>query len=288
MEIAELLRRGAKEPLIHFLVAGAAVFTLFAWRGNDVDPASRTIIIDSAQARKLSAVFVQSRQREPSLQEVDALIREHIKEEVYYREALRIGLDVDDPLIRRRLRSKMEFLASAQIEGARPDNAVLQKMLERNPAKYSSDPVYGFDQIYLGKGALLDTTVESKAKSVLSQLAATDGSGADWQQLGEALSVPRSMNGATPNAIAGNFGDEFALALPRIYGGGAGTWAGPIQSGFGSHLVRVREVKYPKPPTLDTVRRTIENDWKAATLARREEAAYQALLDGYTIRIIKP
>lgn len=274
MHISERLRPLLREPLVHFLLAGLAVFLFSAWRGEEVDPASRTIVIDEKQVSRLVASWQQTWQRAPSQAEIDGLIRDHIKGEIYYREAKRLGLDEDDIVIRRRLRAKMEFLAAAQVENARPDDATLQKWLDRNPARYADNAAYSFDQIYLGQ----DAAGAARMKAALAE-------GADWRGQGETISLPRSLENAAQSAVARDFGEGFAAAL-----GGAetGTWSGPVASGFGQHLVRVRAVALPQKPRLADVRQAVENDWRAATIKAREAAAYQALLDGYTIKIAQP
>jgi peptidyl-prolyl cis-trans isomerase C len=274
MNIAENLRRGLREPLVHFLLAGLAVFAVSAWRGEAVDPASRAIEIDAAQVSVLAQRFVQTWQRAPTAAEIDGLIRDHIKEEVYYREALRLGLEADDAIIRRRLRAKMEYLATAQAENAVADSATLQRYLDRNAARYATGARYSFDQIYLGDGG--------DAAAVKAQLAR----GGDWRAMGRTISLPRSVETAERSAIGRDFGEGFAAALSALKPGG--DWAGPIASGFGQHLVRVRAVTAGRKPVLTEVRQRVENDWRSGTSKAREAKAYQALLDGYTITIAKP
>ncbi len=272
MDVAVTMRAWLREPLVHFLLAGLAVFAFSAWRGEAVDPASRAIEIDAAQVGVLAQRFVQTWQRAPNAAELDGLIRDHIKEEVYYREALRLGLEADDTIIRRRLRAKMEYLATAQAENVAADDATLQRYLDRNFARYAEGARVSFDQIYLG---------DDDAGAVKAKLAR----GGDWQVLGAPISLPRSLEDADRADIAKQFGEGFATALAGVK---AGEWTGPIASGFGQHLVRVRAVSASKAPALSQVRQRVENDWRATTVKAREAKAYQALLDGYTITIAKP
>ncbi len=280
------VQRALKEPLVQFLFAGLAVFLFFGWRGNDVDPASRMITIDEPQLQRLAASFAQTWQRSPTQNEIDALIRDHIKEEVYYREALRLGLDVDDVIIRRRLRSKMEYFAASQVESVRPSEAVLQAMLDKDPAKYAADAVYSFDQIYLGAAAADD--IAANGKQLITSLAKLPAGGDAWRQYGEPLSVPRSMDNASKTEVSRQFGDEFTGALAALSNAETNNWTGPVYSGFGAHLVRIRQLRTSKAPALADVRQAAENDWRAATITSREAKAYQTLLDGYTIKIAKP
>jgi peptidyl-prolyl cis-trans isomerase C len=277
--IMEHLRRALREPLAHFLLAGLAVFALAAVRGQPVDPASRTITISEAQVSRLAARWQAAWRRAPTQREIDALIRDHIKEEIYYREALRLGLDEDDPIVRRRLRSKMEFLAVAAAEDAVPDDATLQAWVARHAARYADGAKYSFDQIYLGQ--LDGAALADKGRDMARQLRG----GADWTALGESISLPRSLDAADSAAVARRFGDSFVAALADAP---TGQWVGPVASGFGQHLVRVHAATPAAPPRLADVRQRAENDWRAATLAAREARAYQALLDGYTIKIERP
>jgi peptidyl-prolyl cis-trans isomerase C len=271
----EHMARWLREPLVHFLIAGAAIFAFYAWRG-DAAAGDRQIIVREAQVQRLANIWSQTWQRSPSGQELDGLIRDYIKEEVYYREAIRLGLDKDDAIVRKRLRAKMEFLSSAEAETMVPSDAVLQAWLDRYPARYAADPLISFQSVYMNasKG-------EAKAKAVLAQLQA----GADPQKLGDPISLPPSLTGATYEDIDRQFGESFAaklIAIPQ------GRWAGPVTSGFGLHLIRVDEVRAARTPTLAEVRQRVENDWRSATRIARENKAYQLLLDGYDIRIERP
>lgn len=268
-----------REPLVHFLLAGLAVFILFGLRGNDVDPASRTITITEARVAQLAANWAQTWQRPPTPSELDGLIRDDIKEEIYYREAKRLGLDENDLVIRRRLRSKMEFLARSEAENAQPDDQELQALLDRNPAKYALDARYSFDQIYLSAND--EDATKARAKVIAAELA----KGVDWTQLGDSISLPRTVDDQSRSDVARTFGEDFPAALGSLE---RERWSGPIASGFGLHLVRIRRVDLPQKPKLADVRQKVENDWRAETIRNREAKAYQALLDGYTIRIDKP
>ena len=279
MRMNERLGAAFKEPLVHFLLAGLALFLFFAWRGDAVDPESRTITITEEQVERLAAGWAQSWQRPPSQTELDALIRDFVKEEIYYREGLRLGLEQDDPIIRRRIRSKMEFLAISELENEVPSDATLQAFLDKSPQTYAQDPRYSFDQIYVG--AQDEAAARSRAKQILESLK----NGADWQNLGDAISLPRSPDNADRTRIASDFGDDFAAALANLK---AGAWAGPVASGFGLHLVRIRAVQTSSKPKLADVRQKLENDWRAQTGKDREAKAYQTLLDGYTIKIAIP
>lgn len=279
MNTPEMLRQKMRalfrEPLLHFIVAGLLVFLLSLWRGGGVDPASRVIVISQDTVLRLAASWEQIWRRPPNQTEIDGLIRDYIKEEIYYREAKRLGLDEDDTVIRRRLRSKMEFLAAAQAENANPDTATLQRWLDQYPQRFADEADYSFDQIYLGETGADGTT------AILRLLEA----GGDWRKLGRPISLPRSMDAAAHSDIARQFGDPFARSLALAP---QGSWTGPIKSGFGVHLIRVRNIRPAAKPILAEVRQAVENDWRINSVKEREDKTYQALLDGYSIKIVKP
>lgn len=266
-----VLRSALREPLVHFLAAGAALFVLMAAFGGE-DAMDRTITIDEPQVSRLATQWEQTWRRPPSPQELDNLIRDHIKEEIYFREGMRLGLDVDDPIIRRRLRTKMEFLATAEVENREPSDAELQLQYDTNKSRYAAEADVSFDQRFLGEDP--DDAKATIAALNRNEMVST-----------QALSVPASMDKAAFDIISRDFGDLFANALREQP---IGIWSGPVRSGFGWHAVRVRDISVAAVPPLNTIRQRVSNDWRADTRAAREAAAYQALLDGYTIRIARP
>jgi len=267
--MADRWRTLAREPLVHFLIAGLILFLIIG-RSGGVDPASRTILVDEGQIARISASWEQTWQRPPTADELDSLIDGFIREEIYYREALRMGLDQDDTVIRRRLRSKMEFLARASVETTAPEEAVLQQWLSDHAALYAPGAAMSFDQIYLGN--------EMEPEPVLAQLR----QGTDPADVGTPISLPRSMTDASRAEIARQFGESFVQAIDTDQ---IGEWQGPVSSGFGQHLVRVTAHQAGDPPRLADVRQRVENDWRSATLAEREEQAFAILRDAYSIEI---
>ncbi|MFC4296088.1 peptidyl-prolyl cis-trans isomerase [Novosphingobium tardum] len=272
-------RATLREPLAHFLIGGAALFAFVAARGEPVDPASRVITIDAGQVTALAENWIQTWQRPPSPAEMDGIIRDYVKEEIYNREARRMGLDEDDAVVRRRLRAKMESLADDAVDNAIPENATLEAWYAAHRARYAADARLSFDQVFVRSDG--DDGGRSRAAQVLDRLR----KGADWHALGDPAALPPAEDGADRNAIAEQFGAGFAAALADAP---QGRWIGPIESGFGLHLVRLRASSTTGAPRLAEVRQDVENDWRAATRKAREDAAYGALLSGYTIRIARP
>ena len=264
-------RRLIKEPLVHFLIAGALLFWLRSGRAPDLG--ERRIVVGQAVAGALVERFTGSFRRLPTPDELDGMIRDYVQDQVYYREALRLGLDQGDEVVVRRMRRKMESLAVADAETAEPSDADLQALINRDPAHYSDDPRTSFDQIYLGS----DTAPNRTAANLLVRQAR---GGAAIAAVPSPL--PAQIGDASAAQIAAQFGDEFTIALRRL---APGDWQGPIASGLGLHLVRVTARAAPVQPALGAVRQRVTNDWRAAAIARAQRDAYAQILKGYDVKI---
>ena len=261
----------AREPLVHFLVAGALFYAFFAWTSGDaVDPASRVVDVDRDQQAQLALQFERTMGRSPTDAELDAQIEQFIRDEVLYREALRLGLDQGDAVVRRRLVSKMDMAASAAAEVAEPSEDELRSFFEENSARYGGESSLSLDQLYFER--------ESSAQAALSKIQEGDM----WRSSGEPISLQASMDGASLRSIRSIFGEEFANALDPLEAGDV--WHGPIRSGYGWHLVRVRE-RGEQGGDFDAMRQRIENDWRSAEIAARKERAFVILRDAYRVEI---
>lgn len=269
---ASLLR----EPLMHFLAAGALVFVVLS--GRPPDTGERRIIVNEATVSGIVNRYVEAFRRPPTDAELDGLIRDYVRGEVYYREALRLGLDQDDDVIKKRLRNKMLAIAGAEAEARQPSDAELQALLDKEPARYAGPARYTFEQVYLGADS---PALRAAAKSAL----ATQRSSTAPPITGQPAPIPARLEKAAMFDIANQFGDTFASGLE---GAQPGQWVGPIQSGFGLHLVRVVQKEPPAPPKLEDLRQRLENDWRSAAVRQAEESNLNALLKGYDVVIERP
>lgn len=264
-------RRWAREPLVHFLLGGLLIFVLFAWRGEPADPSSRTITVDREARAQLALGFERMMARPPTDAELDALTTRWIRDEVLYREALRLGLDQHDPVIRRRLAQKMDVIAASAADAEQPSDAVLRDWLRAHPDRFTPDTALSFDQLYFADAG--------SARAALERLPGE----AEWRQLGRAVSLPQSLEAAPRDQVVSQFGQAFVRALEDLQPGTG--WQGPIETPLGYHLVRLRERKSAALPPLSAVRRRVEDDWRAETERQRKDAAYRLLRDAYTIEV---
>ena len=263
-----------REPLVHFLLAGAAVFWVLSGRAPDLG--ERRIVVDKAVVGALVERFYGSFHRLPTPDETDGMIRDYVADQVYYREALRLGLDKDDEVVVRRMRRKLESLAVADAESAEPSDSQLQALIDKDPARYSEDPRTSFEQVYLGAD-----TPDNRARANTTLVDLRTGKAVS----GAAAPLSAKLDAAPASDISGLFGDEFTLALKDLP---TGQWQGPIASGLGLHLVRVSAREAPSKPSLDKVRQRVTNDWRSAAIARAQADAYTKMLGGYDVKIELP
>lgn len=262
-----------REPLVHFLIAGAVLFAFFAWKGEPADPSSRDITITQEDRARLSLQWQRTMQRPPTDAELDSLTETWLREEVLYREALRLGLDRDDAVVRKRLANKMDYLATSIAETVQPSQDTLETWLADNPQRFAEDTRYSFDQLYFAE--------KTGAEAAVKKLAG----GADWAAVGESISLPQTVEAEDSAAAKKRFGIAF---LEQLNSGTAdGSWSDPVPSGFGWHVVRLRAREVGAVPPLADIRDRVENDWRNQTLAQRRDDAYQLLRDAYTVDIQK-
>lgn len=270
------LQKLLKEPLVHFLGGALLVFGFFWATGTNRDPADYAIIIDQSDIDRLRAGWIQNFRRAPTQQELDALIEQEITEEIFYREALRLGLDRNDAVIRRRMFTKMRFLDNQDAAESEPSDSQLQQWMEKNPDKYRLSASYDLEQIYLGQALAAD------GQAVAGLLADLNSGTLAPKDISKPISLPQRLVGADTFNITRQFGEQFALDLEKQE---PGQWVGPVSSGFGSHLVKITSKTPGKPATLDDVRQAVVNDWRAAQKQRLEEDALEQYRSQYDIKI---
>lgn len=281
------MRRLLAEPLVHFLALGALLFALYAAVNPSGGAAPAEIVVDRARVESLAAQFERVWQRPPASQELQGLVDGFVREEVLYREGLALRLDRDDPVIRRRVGQKMEFLADAGTD-AEVTGADLEAWLAAHPDDYRVEPRTTLRQVYFDparRGERLDADLAA-ARAALEAGAgaggerAADGAGAPGP--GDATLLPGSLDGATDSELARVFGEGFAQAVAGLPVGG---WQGPVASSYGVHLVEVRAREPGRAPALAEVRAAVERDLLRARADEASDAFYRSLRARYEVRI---
>jgi hypothetical protein len=269
------LKAWLREPLLHFLLLGAGLFVLFGWLNRDGFDAPNEIVVDSSRIAQLRMQFERVWQRPPSEDELSGLVEDWIRQEVLYREGMALGLDQGDPVMRRRVVQKMQFMSDALVNDEFTD-AELQAWLDEKPDTYRIEPRYSFRQVYFDPqrhGAGLEELLEESLRALRRDADAADG---------DPTLLPTSMSDVAISEIARNFGERFATAIADVP---VGEWSGPIPSGYGLHLLRVSSKEPARMPELEEVRAALARDLLAERTKRANEAFYEALRDRYTVRI---
>jgi hypothetical protein len=268
------------EPLVHFLAIGACLFFYFEWRGGGSGPDSKRITIDPGRIQHLAAGFARTWQRPPSEAELKGLIDDYVREEMAYREAVSMGLDRDDTVIRRRLRQKLEFLLEDAAAAATPTDAELQAWLDAHPAAFRTEPELALRQVYLNPDRR-GRAITAEARALLGRLQAA-GADAAIDGLGDSLMLPQEIERTPRREIARLFGEGFA---DRVQALEPGRWQGPVESGYGLHLVLVRERADGRLPPLDEVRPLVERELLSERRKRMIEQMYDGFLARYEVTL---
>jgi hypothetical protein len=278
-----LSKRILHEPLVLFLLLGGLLFLVFQWQGGSGGPGSNRIVITRGLIDHLASGFAATWQRPPSETELKGLIDDYVKEEIAAREAIAMGLDRDDTIIRRRLRQKLEFLMVDESGLTPATDAELSAWLDRHSDSFRVDPRVAFRQVYV-RPDRHGTAARADADKLLAKLRAA-GPDAAIEQMGDASMLPAEQPLETARDVARTFGEEFTrdlLAAPP------GQWTGPIESPYGLHLVLVRERVAGEKPSLAEVRPAIEREVQAERRSAQMQALYDRLLAKYAITIDKP
>jgi hypothetical protein len=279
-----VLSKIVREPLVHFVLIGAAVFGLYALvAGDEQERARDRIVVTEGRVQQLAQVFAKTWQRPPTQEELRGLIDAYVKEEVYYREALRLGLDRDDTLIRRRMQQKMEFVTEPDDEFLQPDDETLQAFLESNKADFRVEPKIAFDQVFLNPGKPGDAA-EDRARRTLESLRASE-SGKVPAEAGDPTLLQASVPLSSLSVIARSFGETFAANLTDLP---EDVWSDPIKSPYGLHLVRVTDRVDGYDPELHEIRDAVAQRWRTEKRDAFQAQAYDNLLAKYDVVLPEP
>ena len=272
-----------REPLLQFLLLGAALFAASGLLSTRTGDEPQTIVVTQGQIESMATGFSRTWQRPPTGPELEGLIRDHVREEVYCREAIALGFDRDDPVIRRRLRQKMEFVTEDVAAQAEPTDADLRAYLQAHPDAFRSEQRLSFSQIYLNPERRRETLARD-IERLLVQLRKA-GARADVAAFGDSFLLEHRFDAAPASEIAKQFGESFAAKLAELP---LGEWQGPVESGYGVHLVLLTERTERRIPALDEVHDAVRREWANARRKEANESFYAGLLKRYTVTIEKP
>ena len=277
------MKRILREPLLHFLLLGAAIFAVYGLVSKRSSGEPGKIVISAGQVAAMAEGFSRTWRRPPTHAEIEGLIRDRVQEEVYCREAMALGLDRDDTVIRRRLRQKMEFVTDDVAALAEPNDDELSAFLIAHADTFRVQRQFTFSQIYLnperhGENLARDT------EQLLAQLQQA-GDKADVSELGDPFLLEHKFQSLPASEAVKQFGEKFAAQLGEL---SPGQWQGPVESGYGVHLVLVSERTEGRVPALAEVRDAVRREWANARRLEANEKFYQELLKRYVVIIERP
>jgi hypothetical protein len=271
-----MIRRLLREPLLHFLLIGLVLFAGYA-RLNPGTGNDSLIVVDNTRTLELARQFQATWNRPPQPVELQGLVDGYVEDEILYREGVALGLDEDDPVIRRRVRQKLEVISEELSGGKAPTVADLEAYLAAHPDAFRQPPLVSFHQVYFGAPG----PDARRAQDIEAARKALDG-GADATRFGEPTLLPRSATQQPLDLVARSFGQEFAAQLETLP---VGSWQGPVASGFGLHLVRISAREPARLPGLSQVRQVVEREWEADRRRKAFEENYQRLRAQYDVRV---
>lgn len=272
-----------REPLLHFVLAGALLFGAYAWlnRGaTGVGGAARTVRIGEREVAWLVQAWTRQWQREPTGSELQGLVADYLREELLAREARELELDRDDTVVRRRLAQKMTFLLEDTARLGEPTDADLRALYDAGRARFDRPARSSFVQVYFNRDKRGVRAAED-ARRTLAQLGRS-GALANVAALGDSSLLPAELKDADEQAIASQFGAAFAHAVAAL---APGAWQGPIESGFGLHLVRVTGRQEARPRPFDEVRSALVDEWRRERQAKEKQAYFAGLLRKYDVQV---
>lgn len=272
-----------REPLFHFLLLGALIFLLFDLVNKGENEQPGKIVITEGKIQHIASTFVRTWQRPPSEEELEGLINDYIREEVLYREAVSMGLDEDDTVIRRRLRQKMEFISEDIASQVEPSDEELLEYLRENPDKFKTDTSFDFSQIYFNPENHDDSLLNDIQNLILTLNDPKEIR--DISEIGDRILLESEYRSVSLNEIKSLFGENFSEELNTLE---QGKWQGPVESGYGLHILFISERTEGRVPSLDEIRNIVKRELENERRLGANETFYQNLLERYDIIVEQP
>lgn len=268
----------SREPLVHFIILGALLFAGHMLWQRHVSKADYTITVTAEEMERQALIFAGENRRQPTDEDLKALLFSHVEEQALMREAERLGLGEDDTIIRRRLAQKMRFIIEDVDAPDLPAEPELKTWFEANINQFISAETYSFSHIYLSPEQHGDN-LSAKATEILSLVKQPSQ---DWKSLGDPFMMKREFKNLTKIDTKRLFGSNFSKSLRELKGN---IWLGPIESAFGIHLVRLDNFTPSITPNFDDVRRQVETAWQEEAQRSANQARLKQLIQKYKVDV---
>lgn len=272
-----------REPLVHFLIVGALMFVGY----RIVNPApdasvdSQRIELTKDDLRQLVAKWLAQGRPMPTPEQVHGLAEQKVREDILSREAVALGLDRDDEIIRRRLAQKMDFLVADLAAMQDPTAADLKEWFARNSDRFAQPPRAGFRHLYFStdkRGA----HARDDAQAALGKVAGMAGDSPDAAAVADRFMFQDFYGDSTLDQVAKEFGPGFAKDLFSL---APGSWQGPIQSGYGWHLVWISSMEPGRVPAFEEVEQDVKAAWLDERYREIKQRAFEEMRARYTVVI---
>jgi peptidyl-prolyl cis-trans isomerase C len=280
------MKRLLREPLLHFLLLGGLLLAVNAYlqRGRGGVESSKQIYLTLDDLSAMDIYFQSQWRRQPTPDEFRALVESKVREEVLYREALAMGLDKDDTIVKRRMSQKMQFLAEDVAAAHEPTTAELKAWFEKNGEKFTLPGRVTFRHLYFSvdrRGPHARDDAVAGLGKLAGQPEDTKGAAA----LADAFMFQDYYADRTAEALAKEFGPGFAQAVFRLK---TGSWQGPVESGYGWHLVFVDSNIPGRRPAFEEVESEVKTAWLGVQKAEAWQKAYEAMRAKYRVLLPAP
>jgi hypothetical protein len=280
------MKRWLREPLVHFLLIGAALFGLYSVTdsGRSSTPSSNEIRLSVEDLSQLVLLFQAQWRRPPTTEEMQQLVENRIEQEILYREALAIGLDKDDEIVKRRMAQKMQFLAEDVAAAREPTSEELRAWYEKSSTLFAQPPRVSFRHLYFSPDSR-GARAREDAVQALAKVAGQPEDTALGGQLSDPFMFQEYYRDRAPDFLGKEFGPQFALTVGKL---SPGSWQGPIESGFGWHLVFVDSVIPGRVPEFEEIEPEVKTAWLSEQKAQGWEKSYEKMRANYTLLLPAP
>ncbi len=281
-QATSIFRRWLREPFLHFALIGAAIFAISLWlnRGTEEEDVKRIVLTDDDL---LQLVVTQRAQGlpDPSPEEFQRLVGAKVREEVLYREAVAMGLDQGDTIVKRRMAQKMDFLAEDLSTLMEPTQEQLETWLKDHPQDFAEPPRVTFRHLYFSFDKHGGQTRDA-ASAALEKAAGLPAESPEAAALGDRFMLKDRYSEKDPGQIAKEFGTVFAKS---IFEQKPGAWTGPVESGYGWHLVFIDSITPGRVPAYEEVAAQVKMQWEAHQRAEFKAEAYRVMREKYEVVI---
>jgi len=273
------MRRFLKEPLVHFLLLGALLFLLYSFLNKEGESAEDyTIHLAKSDIQRLTKAYEKNWSISPDSATLQSLIQEEINTEILYREALRMNLDHNDEIIRRRLKQKYEFLVKDLVSLEQPSEETLQAFHQEHPQLYQQAKTLSFSQIYFNPDKRSDPQVA--AQSFYEQVK-NQREPSTMKTLGDNFHLQTYFAQKDQDAVRQAFGKQFADNL--FEADAKMGWLSPIASGYGQHVVWIHQINAASLIPYEQIKEKVFLDWQQQQQAVYNERLQKNLLEKYEV-----